>query len=211
MGQMLYLLAEYQDYLKNLSFTIGSSSEIYIFSDIIELIKSSLTDEIFRIQKAQIDICFEYFSIWIPSNQYKTCDEVDNSDISNCLEDSTNKYQIALNSVINRVGLINIWEIWEAKNIAANTISFNYVALLKDNSHICTCLLLISDGLQIYGEYAALGCKLASLAAEFHLTHIATTLQGLIQQIENTSLNNTSQDQDIICNLLQASTKGKMS
>ncbi|RIB27775.1 hypothetical protein C2G38_2324276 [Gigaspora rosea] len=179
--------------------------------------------------------------------------------------------------------------------MATNTISLNYVALLKDNSHICTCLLLVSDGLvcrhffqvmlqtktakfsldliksrwykrsvnmdktniiynsvgihniatnrraenlvltsisniqnlnqdysisnaeiensiatrQIYGECAALGHKLASLAAEFRLTHIAATLQGLIQQIENASSNNTSQDQDIICNPLQASTKGR--
>ncbi|KAF0406830.1 protein far1-related sequence 5-like [Gigaspora margarita] len=68
--------AEYRDYLENLPFTIGSSSAIRIFPDIIELLKSSLTDEIFRIQKAQMDICFEYFFRLIPSNQYETCDEV---------------------------------------------------------------------------------------------------------------------------------------
>ncbi|RIB12715.1 hypothetical protein C2G38_2041593 [Gigaspora rosea] len=177
--------------------------------------------------------------------------------------------------------------------MATNTMSLNYVALLKDNSHICTCLLLISDGLvcrhffqvmlqtktakfsldliktqwykrnvnmdkiniiydsvgihniatnrqaenlaltsisniqnlkqdysisnakiensiatrQIYGKCTGLERKLALLAAEFHLIHIAATLLGLIQQIENASSNNTSQDQDIICNLSQASTR----
>ncbi|CAG8853539.1 10740_t:CDS:1, partial [Gigaspora margarita] len=62
---------------------------------------------------------------------------------------------------------------------------------------------------QIYGECAALGHKLASLAAEFRLTHIAATLQGLIQQVEDANSNNTSQDNDIICNPLQASTRGR--
>ncbi|CAG8812455.1 6354_t:CDS:2 [Gigaspora margarita] len=60
--------AKYRDYLKNLPFTIGSSLPIRIFLDIIKLLKSSLMDEIFRIQKAQIDICFEYFFRLIPSN-----------------------------------------------------------------------------------------------------------------------------------------------
>ncbi|CAG8788171.1 3567_t:CDS:2, partial [Cetraspora pellucida] len=67
--------AEYQNYLENLPFTIGSSSAVRVFSEIIELLKSVLTDELFQIQKAQIDICFEYYSRLIPSNQYSTCDE----------------------------------------------------------------------------------------------------------------------------------------
>ncbi|CAG8842643.1 2373_t:CDS:2, partial [Gigaspora margarita] len=175
---------EYRDYLENLPFTIGSSSTIHIFLDIIKLLKSSLTNEIFKIQKVQIDICFEYFSRLIPSNQYETCNEVDNSDISNCFEDSTNKYQIALNSIINR-------------NLNQDYLISN--AEIKNS--IATW--------QIYGECSVLGHKLASLAAKFCLIYIATTLQGLIQQIENTSSNNTSQDQDIICNSLQASTKGR--
>ncbi|CAG8850269.1 30594_t:CDS:2, partial [Gigaspora margarita] len=111
--------AEYRDYLENLPFTIGSSSAIRIFSDIIELLKSSLTDEIFRIQKAQMDICFEYFSRLIPSNQYETCNKINDSNISNCLEDSTDKCQIALNSVINRVGLYK-------KNVNMDKINIIY-------------------------------------------------------------------------------------
>jgi len=177
-------------------------------------------------------------------------------------------------------------EIWEVKHMADNTKSVNYVALFQDHSHICTRLLLVSEGLvcrhffqvilrsqnakfafnllksqwykksidlqsintldssseiminigsqssvtfmcgihnnkddylnhdseaeqmikkrQIYGECAALGRKLASLASEFHLTHISATLRGLIQEVE---LSNTSsvnnQNQEIIRNPLQ--------
>ena len=63
---------------------------------------------------------------------------------------------------------------------------------------------------QIYGECAALGRKLASLAAEFNLTHVAATLQGLIQQVEQSNTNFIdNQTQDMILNPLQANVKGR--
>ena len=46
---------------------------------------------------------------------------------------------------------------------------------------------------QIYGECAALGRKLAALAAEFNLTHVSAILQGLIQQAEQSNINNTTE------------------
>ena len=71
--------AEYRDYLGSLPFTIGSSSAVRVFPKITELLKSMLTDEIFRIQKAQIDVCFEYFSKLIPSEQYYDRDKVNST------------------------------------------------------------------------------------------------------------------------------------
>ncbi|CAG8685474.1 9528_t:CDS:2, partial [Funneliformis mosseae] len=57
---------------------------------------------------------------------------------------------------------------------------------------------------QIYGEYAVLGQKLASLVAEFNLTHVAVTLQGLIQQVEQSNINSiNNQTQNMILNPLQ--------
>ncbi|CAG8721209.1 27212_t:CDS:2, partial [Racocetra persica] len=128
--------AEYYDYLENLPFTIISSSTMCVFPVIIDLLKLALTDKIFQIQKAQIDICFEYYSRLICSNGYDTCDKIDDFDNSNCLEDHINKRQIALKSLINCIGLMNILEIWEVKHIATNTTSLNYISLLHDNSHI---------------------------------------------------------------------------
>ncbi|CAG8530720.1 3449_t:CDS:2 [Cetraspora pellucida] len=161
--------AEYHNYLENLSFTIGLSSAVHVFPNIVNLLKLALMDKIFRIQKAQIDICFEYYSRLISFNSYNTCDEINDSDTSNCLEDHTDKCQIALNEI--------------KKSIMSQ---------------------------QIYGECAALGHKLASLAAEFRLTHIVATLQGLIQQVEQANSNFTnSQNQFIIYNLLQANSRGR--
>ncbi|KAF0516279.1 protein far1-related sequence 5-like [Gigaspora margarita] len=166
--------AEYHDYLKNLPFTIRSSSAVRVFSDIVDLLKLVLTDKIFRIQKAQIDICFEYYSRLIPSNRY---DDFNDFDTSNCLEDHTNKCQIALKSLINCVDI----EIEES-----------------------------ITSRQIYGECAALGCKLASLAAEFRLTHVVATLQDLIQQVKQANSNSTnSQSQHIIYNPLQTKPRGR--
>jgi hypothetical protein len=209
-------------------------------------------------------------------------------DTSVCLEDCTDKCQIALKSLISRVNLANIVEIWEVKHMAVNTTSVNYVALFQYYSHICTCLLLTSEGLvcrhffqvmlrtqnakftfnllknrwfkkdvdlqkintldnyssniggessatfmcgihnnddyltynsevehminkqQIYGECAALGRKLASLASEFHLRHVAATLRGLIQEAELSTTNSiNNKDQDMIHNPLQVNAKGR--
>ena len=44
------------------------------------------------------------------------------------------------------------------------------------------------------------------MVAEFNLTHVSATLQGLIQQVEQSNINDTSnQTQDIVQNPLQAS------
>lgn len=62
--------AEYRDYLANLPFIIASSSAIRVFPKLVENLRSVLTDEVFSIQKTQIDVCFEYYSKLIPSDQY---------------------------------------------------------------------------------------------------------------------------------------------
>jgi len=67
---------EYRDYLESLLFTIGSFSSSQIFPDIVKSLKLALTNEVFQIQKAQIDICFEYHSTLIPFDQYYTCNNV---------------------------------------------------------------------------------------------------------------------------------------
>ncbi|PKY35834.1 hypothetical protein RhiirB3_457320 [Rhizophagus irregularis] len=109
--------AEYRDYLANLPFSITSSSAIHVFPKLVENLKSILTDEI------------------------------NNFDTSVCLENCTNKCQIALKSLISGVNLTNVIKIWEVKHMAVNTTSVNYMALFQDHSHICTCLLLTSKGL----------------------------------------------------------------
>jgi hypothetical protein len=68
--------AEYRDYLANLPFSITSSSATRVFPKLVESLRNVLTDELFRIQKAQIDICFEYCSSLIPPGQYFTCNNV---------------------------------------------------------------------------------------------------------------------------------------
>ena len=63
---------------------------------------------------------------------------------------------------------------------------------------------------QIYGECAVLGRKLALLASEFNLTHIAATLQGLIQQVEqSTSTFLRIGNQEMVQNPLQTNSKGR--
>ncbi|CAG8621774.1 12632_t:CDS:2 [Funneliformis mosseae] len=139
--------AEYRDYLSDLPFSIASSSAVRVFPKLVESLKEFLTDEVFHFQKAQIDVCFEYYSKIIPFEQYGDCDNIDEFDTSACIEDSIDKSQVALKSLINHVNITNILEIWEVKHMATNTSSTNYVALCHDYSHICTCLLLISEGL----------------------------------------------------------------
>ena len=58
---------------------------------------------------------------------------------------------------------------------------------------------------QIYGECAALGRKLATLASEFNLTHVSATLRGLIQEVElsNNANSINNEDKEIVLNPLQ--------
>jgi hypothetical protein len=68
--------AEYWNYLSDLPFSIASSSAVRVFPKLVESLKEFLTDEVFHIQKAQIDVCFEYYSKIIPFEQYSDCDNV---------------------------------------------------------------------------------------------------------------------------------------
>ena len=52
-------------------------------------------------------------------------------DTSVCLEDCTDKCQIALKSLISGINLANIMKIWEVKHMAVNITSVNYVVLSK--------------------------------------------------------------------------------
>ncbi|CAB5381063.1 unnamed protein product [Rhizophagus irregularis] len=74
---------------------------------------------------------------------------INNFDTSVCLENCTNKCQIALKSLISGVNLTNVIKIWEVKHMAVNTTSVNYMALFQDHSHICTCLLLTSKDVDL--------------------------------------------------------------
>ncbi|KAF0469870.1 protein far1-related sequence 5-like [Gigaspora margarita] len=93
--------AEYRDYLKNLAYNIGSSASSWVFSKFVEYLKSVLTDEIFQIQKAQIDICFEYNAQPMSFEQVSLYDNADAIDNAACIEDHSDKKQIALKFLIN--------------------------------------------------------------------------------------------------------------
>ncbi|CAG8538139.1 3986_t:CDS:2, partial [Funneliformis caledonium] len=217
----------------DLPFSIASFSAVRVFSKLVESFKEFLTDEVFHIQKAQIDI--------------------DEFDTSACIEDSIDKSQVALKSLINHVNITNILEILKVKHMATNTSSTNYVALLMlriQTAKFAITLIknqwykkdiniqninTIYDLLGIYHQETntatensalnsiykiqnlrqdSLGRKLTTLAAEFNLTHVSATMWGLIEQveqIEQLNINSTSDNrsQEIVQNLSQASAKGK--
>ncbi|CAG8602576.1 11519_t:CDS:2, partial [Cetraspora pellucida] len=137
--------AKYRDYLESLSYSVGSSASSRVFSKLVEYLKSVLTNEIFQIQKAQIDICFEYNSLPILFKQFSIHDNVDAIDTIACIEDHSDRRQVAFKSLIKHVDPNNIIGIWEVKHMGADTISMNCIVLLKDQSHVCTCLLLFSE------------------------------------------------------------------
>ncbi|GET02992.1 hypothetical protein GLOIN_2v1846325 [Rhizophagus clarus] len=52
-----------------------------------------------------------------------------------------------LESLLEDVGESSISELWEVKYAFPGSKSCNYIAVLKDESHLCTCLYIISRGL----------------------------------------------------------------
>uniref|UniRef100_A0A8H4ESV8 Protein far1-related sequence 5-like isoform x2 n=1 Tax=Gigaspora margarita TaxID=4874 RepID=A0A8H4ESV8_GIGMA len=139
--------AEYRDYLENLPYNIGSSASSRVFPKLVEYLKLVLTDELFQIQKAQIDVCFKYNALPIPIGQFSLYNNANIVNNDACIEDHSDKRQVALKSLIGCVDLNNIIELWEVKHMNANTVSTNCIVLLQDQSHVCTCLLLFSEGL----------------------------------------------------------------
>ncbi|CAG8671273.1 4333_t:CDS:2, partial [Cetraspora pellucida] len=218
--------AEYRDYLESLSYNVGLSASIWVFPKLIEYLKLALTDEIFQIQKAQIDICFEYNALPIPFEQFSLYDNADIVDNVTCIENDSDKRQVALKSLIRHVDPNNVIELWEVRHMNVNTVSTNYSSEeLFTNDEIQASFLTMNtirnfrtDDLnncnkieykiskqEVYGECAALGRKLTALASEFNLTHIAATLKGLIQQVEQAnSSSSNSLDSDTIQNLFLA-------
>ncbi|CAG8484806.1 11795_t:CDS:2 [Cetraspora pellucida] len=267
--------AEYRDYLESLSYNVGSSASIRVFSKLIEYLKLALTDEIFQIQKAQIDICFKYNALPIPFEQFSLYDNANIVDNITCIQDDSNKRQVALKSLIRHVDPNNVIELWKVRHMDVNTVSMNCIVLLKDQSHVCTCLLLFSEGLvcqhffqvmlktskvkfsialiknRWYKKSADLhkvntlfdSCSISNsseelftndeiqasfspmntirnfrtddlnnsaLASEFNLTHIAATLKGLIQQVEQANgSSSNSLDFDTIQNPFLANSRGR--
>ncbi|CAG8505501.1 8802_t:CDS:2 [Cetraspora pellucida] len=127
--------AKYRNYLESLPYSVGSSASSRVFPKFVEYLKSVLTNKIFQIQKAQIDICFEYNSLPIPFEQFSIHDNVDAVDTIACIEDHSDRRQVALKSLIKHVDPNNIIGIWEVKHMGADTISMNCIVLLKDQSH----------------------------------------------------------------------------
>ncbi|CAG8836289.1 43401_t:CDS:2, partial [Gigaspora margarita] len=117
--------AEYRDYLKNLFYNIGTLASSWVFSKLIEYLKSVLKDEIFQIQKAPINVCFEYNTQPIPFEQVSLYDNADAIDNTACIEDHLDKRQIALKSLIKHVDVGNIIELWKVQYMNINTILTN--------------------------------------------------------------------------------------
>ncbi|CAB4403820.1 unnamed protein product [Rhizophagus irregularis] len=73
--------------------------------------------------------------------------------------------QTTLKQVISLVGLCNLLQIW-AITVGNSTTVKHYVVLLKNNSHICTCLFTIQQGIVCRHYFQVM---LATSDAKFHI------------------------------------------
>ncbi|KAF0524685.1 protein far1-related sequence 5-like [Gigaspora margarita] len=214
--------SKYRDYLDSLPFNIISSSANRVFPRLVESLKSVLTDRMFEIQKAQIDVCFEYYSSIVSSNLYSLCDRLDTDDFSSnnaifsvtLIKSRWYKRNTSLDNVdalfshsgvsneTNDVAILGFSEVQVPMGQIRNLRQDNLNENLEINSAITK--------RQIYGECAALGRKLASLAADFNITHVTATLHGLIQQIEGSNeISTNNADSQTIQNPSKVNPRGR--
>ncbi|CAB4402079.1 unnamed protein product [Rhizophagus irregularis] len=96
-------------------------------------------------QRDEINQSVYYTTIKLPDNNIETI--IENSDNCNIEIHDTSEakvQQITLKQIIALVDLINITEIWSI--IVNNTTAIkHYIVLLKNNSHICSCLSTIQQ------------------------------------------------------------------
>ncbi|GBC04594.1 hypothetical protein RclHR1_05770002 [Rhizophagus clarus] len=92
--------------------------------------------------------------------------------ISDDFEETTiDAKECNLESLLEDVGESSISELWEVKYAFPGSKSCNYIALLKDGSHLCTCLYIISRGLVCRHFFKILR---ASNNAKFNIALIAS-------------------------------------
>ncbi|KAF0333067.1 protein far1-related sequence 5-like [Gigaspora margarita] len=115
--------AKYQNYLEGLPYNVRSSASNRVFPKLVEHLRLILTNEIFLIQKAQIDICFEYNSLPIPLEQLSVYDNVDAVDTVVCIEDQLDMRQVALKSLVK--GLIQ--QIEQANNNSSDNLGSSMI------------------------------------------------------------------------------------
>ena len=96
------------------------------------------------------------------------------------MEDDYEQPQILLNMALNDCSDGVIKEIWEVKHIQSTTNQSQFVVLLDDGTHYCTCLYLIYAGFVCRHFFAVM---LRSKIAQFNIKLISShwySEEGLI-------------------------------
>ncbi|GES91442.1 protein FAR1-related sequence 5-like [Rhizophagus clarus] len=117
-------------------------------------------------------------------------------------ETSINAKECNLESLLKDVGESSISELWEVKYAFSGSKSCNYIAVLKDRSHLCTCLYIISRGLVCRHFFRILRASnnakfnMALIASRWYKDDISNNIEisnnsstcnfSYIQQIQNT-------------------------
>ncbi|CAG8789746.1 5284_t:CDS:2, partial [Cetraspora pellucida] len=123
-----------------------------IFLEVLKLLKDYLPSHILSVQYQQILGSLLYYARLISKETISIIQE-DPDQLSyntSFLEDQLDRPQIAIHSLLNRIQLSNVLEIWELFGLT--TKYKHFIVLLNDREHLCTCLAIINRGL-VYSHY----------------------------------------------------------
>ncbi|CAB4404692.1 unnamed protein product [Rhizophagus irregularis] len=143
----------------------------FLFRTLDNYLEKFLTPIMLQRQRDEINQSVYYTATKLPDNDIETIIESSddcNIEIRNASEAEVQ--QITLKQIIALVDLINITEIWSI--IVNNTTAIkHYIVLLKNNSHICSCLSTIQQGVVCRHYFQVM---LTTSNAKFHIRLISS-------------------------------------
>ncbi|CAB4482226.1 unnamed protein product [Rhizophagus irregularis] len=138
----------------------------FLFRKLDNYLEKFLTPIMLQRQRDEINQSVYYTATKLPDNDIETI--IESSDDCNIeIRDASEAevQQITLKQIIALVDLINITEIWSI--IVNNTTAIkHYIVLLKNNSHICSCLSTIQQGVVCRHYFQVM---LTTSNAKFHI------------------------------------------
>ncbi|CAG8857631.1 7480_t:CDS:1, partial [Gigaspora margarita] len=114
----------------------------FLFTQVDRCCQRFLTPTILKMQRYEINQSLYYSaSLFIQDTSF---DNEDNIIISDNEDENVDSPKITLQQLLEVVEQDNVNEIWEIK-IGNSLLVKHYVVLLKNDSHICSCIMIVQQ------------------------------------------------------------------
>ncbi|PKY56945.1 hypothetical protein RhiirA4_428615 [Rhizophagus irregularis] len=137
---------EYQEFKDSNALVGLPNLATQLFPRIDQMIKTYLTPELLSLQRAQMNQATLYYCRQLAINEIYIAKHQEAGEFGiDFIENYSESRQMELNVLIAQCGIDLVTSVWEIKRY--NTTKINYIILLNNRTHMCTCMTLITMGI----------------------------------------------------------------